>query len=318
MSKINGPKSQKDPLNSFTFATATHPHPEHPENNEDFLLVDRRNGLAVICDGVGSAFGAGLAAQMAARTIRNYWRRIFPLYARSEGDEETVASGLDGMLQVLLDVANDEVLQLGEELSEERLTDGQVSYARTTIALALLYRQQNRCTLAYAHIGDSRVYLLRKDKSLQRLTFDDGYFSLLLQREEINEEDALRIDQASRAEQLTEQEREYFDRRNGITQALGQKQLQPHIGQVELEPGDRVLLCTDGIHDNLTDAEIEHLLRDGARTTIARKLVQYAVERSEQDEEVVLRAKKDDISAIVITYHYLSANIQVLATRTQT
>jgi serine/threonine protein phosphatase PrpC len=58
------------------------------------------------------------------------------------------------------------------------------------------------------------------------------------------------------------------------------------------------LLCSDGIHDNLTDAEIETTLRQEARTIIARQLVQHAIDRSHEE---CLRAKKDDMSAVVIT-----------------
>jgi protein phosphatase len=39
-------------------------------------------------------------------------------------------------------------------------------------------------------------------------------------------------------------------------------------------PGDRILLCTDGIHDNLTDVEIEEVLRARPRTTVAKALMQ--------------------------------------------
>ncbi len=52
-----------------------------------------------------------------------------------------------------------------------------------------------------------------------------------------------------------------------------------------------------GIHDNLTDAEIEAILRREARTTAARHLVQCAMKRLHEE---CLRAKKDDMSAVVI------------------
>jgi serine/threonine protein phosphatase PrpC len=58
------------------------------------------------------------------------------------------------------------------------------------------------------------------------------------------------------------------------------------------------LLCSDGIHDNLTDAKIEAILRQEARASAARQLVQRAIDRSREE---CLRAKKDDMSAVVIT-----------------
>jgi PPM family protein phosphatase len=72
-------------------------------------------------------------------------------------------------------------------------------------------------------------------------------------------------------------ERDYFGKRYGITQALGWDGIETiHIDQLKLEPGDCVLLCTDGIHDNLTDQEIEEVLRGGAPKTAAKWLVQRA------------------------------------------
>ncbi len=65
-----------------------------------------------------------------------------------------------------------------------------------------------------------------------------------------------------------------------------------------IKPGDRILLCSDGIHDNLTDAEIESILLREPRTIAARNLVQNAINRSHEE---CLRAKKDHMSAIVIT-----------------
>jgi protein phosphatase len=149
---------------------------------------------------------------------------------------------------------------------------------------------------------------LRKGAPLRLLTVDDGYFLLKMKKGELNEADAQRIDQASSADQLSSEEREHFEKRNGITQSLGDEQIEPHVNQLPLCPDDRILLCTDGIHDNLTSAEIAEILTKHARTTAAKALVQHAAARSQQDKEVYIRAKKDDMSAIVVTCHFSSAS----------
>ncbi len=77
-----------------------------------------------------------------------------------------------------------------------------------------------------------------------------------------------------------------------------------HIDQTPIQPGDRILLCTDGIHDNLTDDEIEAILRTGPRTTVARVLVEHALARSRQEREITLRAKPDDMSVVVLTRRF--------------
>ena len=295
-------KNSKAP---FTFAQATSAHQEHPERNEDYLLVDRRNGLAVICDGVGTAIGADQAARIAARTVRTSWQRLRAQFASLSST--TTAFYLEGALQQLLDEANQAVLALGKGQAEEqkqRVESGQKQYAaETTIALALFYQCADGYLMGYAHIGDSRIYLLRENAALQRLTVDDGYFLWVMNKGELAEKDARRIDQASFADQLSEKEREHFERRNGITQSLGNASIALHVGQIALRPGDRILLCSDGIHDNLTDAEIEKILREGARTMVAKTLVRQSIARSLQEKTINIRAKKDDMSAIVVSYH---------------
>lgn len=290
----------------FTFAKITRSHQEHPEANRDYLLAHSESGLAVICDGVGDVVGAGQAARLAAKTIKTRWQHMLTQLAPGAIPDLAVAS------RHLLEEANQAVLALGERLAKNEKPSTEEGkkqhYAETTIALALLSPHQDGYTMAYAHVGDSRIYLLRPNEPLRRLTVDDGYFLWVMNKGELNEQDALRIDQASRAEELSEEEREHFNKRNGISQSLGGEHPTFHLGQIELYPNDRVLLSTDGIHDNLTDAEIEELLRKGARTTVARTLLQHTVERSQQDENLCIRAKKDDMSAIVITCHFSSEN----------
>ena len=86
------------------------------------------------------------------------------------------------------------------------------------------------------------------------------------------------------------------ERRNKITCAVGWTDF-PRIQTCSLAllPGDRILLCTDGVHDNLTDQEIEEVLR-GTDEASAQRLVSTAYHRSQQTH---FRAKQDDISAIV-------------------
>jgi serine/threonine protein phosphatase PrpC len=112
-------------------------------------------------------------------------------------------------------------------------------------------------------------------------------------------EEALRIKQAERASDLLPGDQTHFARRNEITCAVGWTDFS-HIQtrSLALVPGDRILFCTDGIHDNLTDQEIEEVLQ-GSDGTDAQRLVSAAYHRSQQTH---LRAKQDDISAIVAQY----------------
>ena len=300
----------------FTFAAYSNAHEEHPERNEDTMLVERRRGLAAVFDGVGGVDGGDDASQLAARVIRRAWKRALQQQQPDRNASLLMLRGdldIQALLHQLLDEAQSALSDEGERRAKAAsITDGNVSYPETTAVVAALCQcpdqsdwqpEKKGYIMGYAHIGDSRIYLLRPGESLQRLTLDDGYSTKKIHDHTISEEDALRIDQTTRAEQLTETEREIFDKRYGITQSLGhlnpkQTSITIHTAQTMIFPGDRVLLCSDGIHDNLTDAEIEAIIRGRARTTVARHLVQHALERS---RETNLRAKKDDMSAIVIT-----------------
>jgi protein phosphatase len=177
----------------------------------------------------------------------------------------------------------------------------------TTVAMAIFCREHetNDYAMYYAHVGDSRIYLLRENEPLKRLTSDDGLLGRLVENQMVNETDAHRIDQAVRIEDLSDIEFSYFRLRGGITQALGGP-VPPtiHVDHIPISIGDRVLLCTDGIHDNLTDAEIEEILRKTTRDAAARTLVEQSLVRSREERQTTIRAKPDDMSAIVVTRRF--------------
>ncbi len=72
-----------------------------------------------------------------------------------------------------------------------------------------------------------------------------------------------------------------------------------HVGEVELRPGDRLLVCSDGIHDNLTEAEIAQILRKPGRND-GEALVKCARKRAQRGLQATMRSKPDDMSAVVV------------------
>lgn len=288
----------------FTFARHSVACERHPERNEDSISIDEPSGLLAVFDGVGGSARGEIASQTAARAINLGWKRILKQVRKgqfSQGlfeDDDTINLG-EYLRQLTLEA--DELVRT--EGARRAGTDD----LATTVALAVLSRQreQKQHMMVYAHVGDSRIYLLREHEPLKRLTSDDGLLARLVENQLVDAADAHRIDQAMRADQLSELELSYFKLRGGITQALGgHSPPMIHIDQASIQPGDRILLCTDGIHDNLTDDEIEEILRTSPRTTVARLLVEYAILRSHQEREITLRAKPDDMSAVVMTCRF--------------
>lgn len=134
--------------------------------------------------------------------------------------------------------------------------------------------------LYWAHIGDSRIYYLPANESgMRQLTKDDSHVGWLLRTGQINEYEARR-----------------HPRRHAIGKALGagHQFVDPQVGSVAYEPGDRFLLCTDGLVEGLFDRHLVELLRtpDAALAELpaAKRLVQ----------ESLARAGKDNTTALVV------------------
>jgi PPM family protein phosphatase len=291
-------------LNHFVIAHRTIACERHPERNEDSILVDENSALAGVFDGVGGSAAGEIASQTAAHAAHREWKQILEQKLKKDGIptlfEHCDSLDLCNILETLIREADELVRTEGAKRA------GTTDLA-TTVALAAFCRQaetRNYC-MVYAHVGDSRVYLLRDNEDLKRLTNDDGLLAKLVENQVITEHDALRIDQAMRSEQLSDTEISYFRLRGGITQALGGP-MPPliHIDQITVQPGDRILLCTDGIHDNLTDDEIEQILRVSPRNAAARVLIERAIQRSQEERSMTVRAKPDDMSAIVMTCRF--------------
>jgi protein phosphatase len=291
----------------FSFAYFTLASERHLERNEDTVIADQRHGLAAVFDGVGGSAAGEVASQLAATVVKEGWKRLLKTQAYEARINFGPYVNLDAptILQQLITEAHEQIRSDGAKRrtsSRSIWSDDQA----TTVALAVIVQQEGGQghTLVHAHVGDSRIYLLRGKDDLKRLTEDDSILTELVKNHELSEKQALRIDQATLEEDLSDIELACFQQRNGITQALGDSQsIHVHIAETPLLPGDRILFCTDGIHDNLTDAEIEDILRKGKRTTAARRLVEQALQRSQEDR-TSLRAKADDMSAVVVTYSF--------------
>ena len=274
----------------------------HPLRNEDSYFIEENSGLAAVFDGVGGSAAGEVASQTAKRATLHGWKQALrQIYKRQRGRPvDCHATDFCAVLRQLIENADEQVRTEG---AKEAGTDD----LATTVAMAMfcLEPETNVITMIYAHVGDSRVYLLHQNEPLKRLTTDDGLLGRLVENEMVSEDDARRIDQAMHVDDLSDVEFSYFRLRGGITQALGGP-LPPtiHLDEIPISVGDRVLLCTDGIHDNLTDAEIETLLRKTSRDGAARMVVEQSQLRSREERQITIRAKPDDMSAIVITRRF--------------
>lgn len=257
--------------------------PRGQGDSEDYILL--ASGLLGIFDSVGGRDRGRLVSHLAGKTVGASWQSLSA--ASRQGPPEE----LEAALGTLLRKADTTIAAL--EIPPEQRRPA------TVAALCAYSVDEGQAFVSIAHVGDSRIYLLRAGQPLRRLTGDHGYFSFAVRRGLLTEEEARQIEQAGQAEDLSTGDLTHFARRNEITCAVGWSDF-PQIPTSShlLLPGDGVLLCTDGIHDNLADWEIEDLLQTSKETS-AHRLVNAAYQRSQQEH---LRAKCDDISAIVAWY----------------
>ena len=160
------------------------------------------------------------------------------------------------------------IVSANESISARSLAEPLLLGMGTTLTLALIRDD----TLLLGHVGDSRAYLLH-DGGLRQLTDDHSWVGEMVRRGE-----------------LTAAEAAVHPHRSVITKALGtDSEAEPDLVEVALEPGDRLLLCSDGLSGMVSNDSIQELLRrpDGAQA-VADALVEAAIKGGGEDNVTVV------------------------------
>lgn len=200
--------------------------------NEDAFFIDSRMNLFVVCDGLGGRPSGEAASQIIAHSISHLIRRRL---------RKLKSLGPASFKRLLVDM----VVELSESLYEESQQFDVLKGMGATLLVLVVDGN-----LAYLlHAGDSRAFMLRQGK-LQQLTED--HF-----RMGVPGEDPL----APPLESLTPEQEEQRERRL-ITQFVGARRpIEPDCQVFQLEPGDRILLSTDGLTDPVKPKIIEKVMR---------------------------------------------------------
>lgn len=201
--------------------------------NEDSFLVAPGSNLYAVCDGMGGHNAGEVASQMAIESLAAFVERS------GVEREITWPWGLDAnlsfdanRLKTAIRLANSEVFQSAAEREE-------LSGMGTTIVAGLVAGT----TLTIGSAGDSRCYLVR-DSQMQQLTKDDSWVSAALGEGILSSDDV-----------------ERHPLRNVITKAVGARDsIELDLVEHTLQPGDVLLLCSDGLHGMVNDGDIARLL----------------------------------------------------------
>ncbi|HEY6881045.1 MAG TPA: cyclic nucleotide-binding domain-containing protein, partial [Polyangiales bacterium] len=231
------------------------------EHNEDALLVDEALGLYAVADGMGGHAAGEVASQMAlatvARVLREQWARVEQLLAQP-GSRPCARD-----VQRLLDEA---ALAACAAVHEAGQADEARRGMGTTLSLLLLVGAQG----FIAHVGDSRVYLLRQGKSHQ-LTQDHTLQNELLKRGKLTPAQVAQVKQ-----------------KNALIRAIGvYASVEVDTLCFDVLPGDRFLLCSDGLYSYLQKDELGAIF-DGPLEQAATRLVALANQRGGHDNITAL------------------------------
>lgn len=229
------------------------------EQNQDALLIDEALGLFIVADGMGGHAGGGTASRIAVDTIRQA-----VLHAREE-EPALFGSGAEGDENPLPDVLGNAVEQACAAIFEAAQADPELAGMGTTVTAVLV----DGHSAFVAHVGDSRAYLLRSGHIYQ-VTQDHSLVADQLRNGLITEEDA----RTSRY-------------RNIITRSVGfERQVEVDLMGLELEVGDAIVACSDGLSNLVEDQEILAMVEEEGPEAVER-LVDLANDRGGDDNITV-------------------------------
>lgn len=215
--------------------------------NEDTYKVFAGSdySYAIVADGMGGHLAGEIASEMSVNKIAEYINE----HMNTELDKFQVK-----------EVMRQAFMYANKEIYEYSCSNESVMGMGTTSTLCMIYDNN----LIFAHVGDSRAYKIFD--SLEQITRDHSFVQELV-----------------KLGQITPEEAKHHPRRNYITRAMGvEREVKVDTGVLEYR-GERILLCSDGLFNDLDDAELFETAKDGDLQDCVERLVKLANERGGND-----------------------------------
>ena len=218
-------------------------------NQDSYYISDKddKMKLYIVADGMGGYKGGEIASKLAIESSKNYIINNFD-QIKKERDQ------IIELIKNAIEYANMVVYEKSKEVPE-------LAGMGTTIDVCLIYLNR----IYIGHIGDSRVYRLRKD-FFRKLTVDDSYVEQLVKEGNITKEEAYN-----------------HPKKNMLTKALGCTAfVEPTVLVKGFMKGDILLMCTDGLTNMLKDDKICEIIKQNSEQA-SKELVKKANEQGGYD-----------------------------------
>ena len=196
-------------------------------NQDSFYVSDVNDGikLFILADGMGGYKGGEIASNLAVASARNFIYNNFPNIVKEKEE--------------ILKLLNDAIEYANFVVYEKSKENVEISDMGTTLDICLIYNNK----VFIGHIGDSRVYRIRKN-IIRKLTNDHSYVAQLVKEGKITKEEAYN-----------------HPRKNMLLKAIGCNSLvEPDVMYKGFIKDDILLMCSDGLTNMLKDEEIYQIL----------------------------------------------------------
>ena len=231
------------------------------EMNQDFYYVSsERDGmrLCILADGMGGYKGGEVASSLATASARHYIEEKF-------NEIEPTTENIQNLIKDAMDYANKIVNKKSEENEE-------LEQMGTTLEICIMYGNK----VYIGHIGDSRIYRIRKN-IIRRITTDHSYVETLVKDGKITREEAF-----------------YHPKKNMLMKALGcADNIEPDITAKGFLQGDIILMCSDGLTNMLQEEQIYNIINNNLEEACNR-LVEKANALGGYDNISVIIVKRDE------------------------
>lgn len=223
--------------------------------DEDYFYASKPEDkikLFILADGMGGYNGGEVASKMATEAARDYIQKNF---AKSKESKEQI----EQLMKDAMIYANDVVYKKAQSKQDLRGMG-------TTLDVCLIYNSK----IYIGHIGDSRVYRIRKE-FMRRITRDHSYVQTLIEDGKITKEEAL-----------------HHPKRNMLTKALGcMEQVEPDVYTKTFIKDDIILMTSDGLTNMIKESEIYDIVKQD-KLHATENLVKQANENGGYDNITVV------------------------------